>query len=81
MQNLTLTQNEMQAIKILKQAGGTLDYNGELKGFAQTGAAPEDCIRLVVAKDLLSIGVVQATKSFKRMHRQMLMQIKLVEQY
>lgn len=58
-----LTPSQEQALELLKQAGGKLDYQAPIYGFAVHGAPRSERIVMGTAKALIAAGLVRASRT------------------
>jgi hypothetical protein len=58
-----LTPAQVTALALLRDAGGALDYQPELYGFAAPGAAREARLVMGTAKALIAAGLVRVTRT------------------
>ncbi|XLY90464.1 hypothetical protein ACK8QS_22605 (plasmid) [Ectopseudomonas mendocina] len=58
-----LTPAQTNALELLREAGGTLDYRPELYGFAVPGAPRAARVVMGTAKALIAGGLVRATRT------------------
>lgn len=77
MKKLTPVQDE--ALQLLQAAGGALDYQADLYGFAAPGAPRSERVVMGTAKALIAAGLVIATRTKQLRGKGIPDQIRLTE--
>tara|TARA_Y100000310_G_scaffold345644_1_gene467661 strand:+ start:6613 stop:6867 length:255 start_codon:yes stop_codon:yes gene_type:complete len=72
-----LTPHQEKALQQLRLAGGTLDYQPEIYGFAVPGALRSERIQMATAKALVDRELVVASRTKEMRGRQVIDQIQL----
>lgn len=60
---MSLSPTQVKALDLLQAAGGRLDYEPRLFGFAKPDAVRGDSVPMVTAKALISAGLVNVTRT------------------
>jgi hypothetical protein len=60
---MALSPHQEQALKLLQAAGGRLDYQPRLFGFAKLDAVRGEHVPMVTAKALIRAGLVNVTRT------------------
>lgn len=58
-----LTSTQVNALELLRAAGGALDYRADLFGFAAPGAPRSARVVMGTAKALIAAGLVRVTRT------------------